>query len=211
MHTLMSEAVRLVLSGNLSSKWRDLSQMLAPRRVAVTTYTGPPAEVLSHCRRLTPCVLVVPDCFFDQIDPDEFCRTVDFGRSIHVMVELQKDDPLKAEQLIRMGCAGLLSQEANSELALHALDSILDGELWLSRRMISSTLQKLLCEAKHHLTFRESQILSLLGEGLKNYEIAERLFISPQTVRWHLRSLYSKLGTHDRGHAAMRDAPLRKP
>jgi DNA-binding NarL/FixJ family response regulator len=101
-----------------------------------------------------------------------------------------------------MGCVGLVSRDFTAEQAFRALSAVLDGELWLSRKTSSQTLLKLIREAKYHLTSRESQILSLLGEGLKNHEIAERLFISPQTVRWHLRSLYTKLGTHDRNSAA---------
>ena len=207
----MSDAVRVVLSGNLSPKWRDVALQLSARETAVTTYNGPPKGLLEHCRRLVPCILVVPDSFFGPANSEEFCRTVDFGRSMQVIVEVQDDDLLRAEQLVRMGCAGLLSPDATVEQTLRALDAVLDGELWLSRKMVSSTLRKLLCEARHHLTYRESQILSLLGEGLKNGEIAQRLFISPETVRWHLRSLYSKLGTHDRAIVALREPSSRKP
>jgi DNA-binding CsgD family transcriptional regulator len=42
-------------------------------------------------------------------------------------------------------------------------------------------------------------VLSLLGQGLSNRSIAERLFISPETLRWHLRNLYSKTELRSRG------------
>jgi DNA-binding NarL/FixJ family response regulator len=198
----MSEPVRLVLSGDLSSKWQDVACLLVTRHAAVSSYNGSPSELLAHCRRLSPCVLVTPETFFEQIDPETFSQAVDFGRSIRVVVECQQEDPLRAEQFIRMGCAGLLPGNFTVEQALRAITAVLDGEIWLSRKTTSQTLQKLIREAKYRLTSRESQILSLLGKGLKNHEIAEQLFISPQTVRWHLRSLYNKLGTHDRNTAA---------
>ena len=207
----MSDSVRVVLSESLSPKWRDVALRLGAREAAVTTYNGPPKGLLAHCRRLAPCVLVAPDKFFDRVNSEEFCHAADFGRSVRVIVEVREDDPFRAEQLVRIGCAGLLSRDATVEQALRALDAVLDGELWLSRKMVSSTLRKLLCEAKHHLTYRESQILSLLSENLKNGEIARRLFISPETVRWHLRSLYNKLGTHDRATIAVREPSERKP
>ena len=48
------------------------------------------------------------------------------------------------------------------------------------------------------LTERERQVIALIAEGLKNRQIAERLFISPTTVTHHLSSIYSKLGVSDR-------------
>jgi DNA-binding CsgD family transcriptional regulator len=53
------------------------------------------------------------------------------------------------------------------------------------------------------LTAREIQVLRLVARGCRNQEIAEQLFISVETVRWHLRSLYGKLGVHDRLSAAV--------
>ena len=49
------------------------------------------------------------------------------------------------------------------------------------------------------LSRREHDVLSLLGQGLSNRSIAERLFISPETLRWHLRNLYSKTELRSRG------------
>src|SRR5579862_6678596 len=198
----MSDPVRLVLSGDLSPKWQDVARLLALSQTAVSSYSGPPPQLLAHCRRLAPCVLVAPEGFFDQVNTETLSEAIDFGRSIRVVVEYQQEDPLRAERLIRLGCVGLLSRDITAEQALRAITAVLDGQLWLTRKTTSQTLQKLIREAKYHLTSRESQILNLLGEGLKNHEIAERLFISPQTVRWHLRSLYTKLGTHDRHTAA---------
>lgn len=48
------------------------------------------------------------------------------------------------------------------------------------------------------LTRREREIIALVAEGLKNREIAERLFISPVTVRHHISAIFAKLGVADR-------------
>ena len=48
------------------------------------------------------------------------------------------------------------------------------------------------------LTTREREVISLIGEGIKNKQIAERLFISETTVRHHLTSIFSKLEVADR-------------
>ena len=51
------------------------------------------------------------------------------------------------------------------------------------------------------LTARELEVLALLGEGLTNQGIAERLVISPATATRHVANLFAKLGVHSRAHA----------
>ena len=54
---------------------------------------------------------------------------------------------------------------------------------------------------KDMLKERELQVLRLIADGLSNKDIAQKLFISVATVRWHNRQIYQKLGTHSRTHA----------
>ena len=48
---------------------------------------------------------------------------------------------------------------------------------------------------------RESEVLALLVDGLSNRHIAAQLVVGEETVKTHLRSIYRKLGVHDRSHA----------
>ena len=52
--------------------------------------------------------------------------------------------------------------------------------------------------AAPRLTNREQEVLSLIGQRLSNKRIAEQLFISGETLRWHLRNLYAKTEMHTR-------------
>ena len=56
----------------------------------------------------------------------------------------------------------------------------------------------------HRLTRRECEVVMLVAEGLTNAQIAERLWISPGTVRRHLQNAFAKLGVHTRTAAVAR-------
>jgi DNA-binding CsgD family transcriptional regulator len=84
---------------------------------------------------------------------------------------------------------------------LDALRLYFEGRYVLSRtcRRTPDSAQEL-----DMLTAREHQVLRLVAEGLTNAAIAERLWISPGTVRRHLENVYSKLGVHTRTAAVAR-------
>jgi DNA-binding NarL/FixJ family response regulator len=56
-------------------------------------------------------------------------------------------------------------------------------------------------EAAHDPTARETQVLQLISDGLVNREIGERLFLSEETVKSHVRHLLAKLQARSRAHA----------
>ena len=112
------------------------------------------------------------------------------------------------QKAAQVGAMGVVLKEEAADLLLKAIEKVHDGEAWLDR----VTLGNLLWRMSHHdkdsldprakrissLSERERQVIVLIAEGLKNRQIAERLFISPTTVTHHLSSIYSKLGVSDR-------------
>ncbi|MBN9662367.1 MAG: helix-turn-helix transcriptional regulator [Acidobacteria bacterium] len=64
--------------------------------------------------------------------------------------------------------------------------------------MVKDTLSK---GNTRHLTRRELEVFEFIRQGLTNQQIADELFLSRETVRWHVRSLYSKIGVKNRSSA----------
>src|SRR5262245_24742587 len=107
---------------------------------------------------------------------------------------------------IRRGAMGIVLKEHAAESLLKAIRKVDDGEVWIERSMMGSLLKNLDKPAEANpeeakirsLTDREREVISLVGEGLKNKQIGERLFISETTVTHHLSSVFSKLEVSDR-------------
>ena len=109
---------------------------------------------------------------------------------------------------VRRGASGLVKKEQAAETLIKAIKKVNAGEIWLERAMTATIFREFRGgqrstrdaeEAKiASLTDREHDVIELVGEGLKNKEIADRLFISDSTVRHHLTSIYEKLDVSDR-------------
>ena len=123
-------------------------------------------------------------------------------------------DPEVHRQAIRHGALGLVFKEKAVETLLQAITKVRAGEVWLEPTMIAQVLGDLTrpqlspqtsSEATKiaRLTEREREVITLIGEGLRNKHIAERLYISEATVRHHLTAIFAKLDISDRFELAI--------
>ncbi|MFE2579855.1 LuxR C-terminal-related transcriptional regulator [Streptomyces sp. NPDC059378] len=117
-------------------------------------------------------------------------------------------------QLLTLGVAGILLRRSAAQHVPWAIPAILSGCRVLppeiSESVISAYLgsacmtpqERSACDRVHRLSHREHEVLQLLGRGMSNREIAASLFISPETVKDHVRAIRSKLGVTSRVLAA---------
>ncbi|MGH9721469.1 MAG: response regulator transcription factor [Bryobacteraceae bacterium] len=164
------------------------------------------AEVLKNSEHLTPVVLVVEQGMLRNVNPTSVRARTSADVSIKPILLAREVKPAKAERLLRMGFCGFISHDAPFETVREAVESVAAGDVWADRRVVANALHglrslvELLMDEK--FTRREVDILRRIAAGYDNRRIAEELFIARDTVRWHLRSLYAKLGLHDRQIAA---------
>jgi len=118
-------------------------------------------------------------------------------------------DPEVQRRAILLGAMGLVSKQKAADTVIRAIEKVHAGEVWLDRAMIATILndrvnpniapdQNVEALRIAKLTEREREVIRLIGEGIKNRQIAERMFISEATVRHHLTSVFAKLGVTDR-------------
>jgi DNA-binding NarL/FixJ family response regulator len=107
---------------------------------------------------------------------------------------------------MKLGAAGVVVKDQAAEVLIKAITKVCAGEVWLDRATMGHLLDEMTRQGAADndqtriasLTDRENQVIRLISEGLKNKQIAERLFISETTVTHHLSSIFSKLEVSDR-------------
>ncbi len=101
--------------------------------------------------------------------------------------------------LIAKGLAGILVNNSNCQMLRKAIGAVAAGQLWLDHKTINSMLCGANCkEIDAQLTKKETEVRLYLCAGLSNKEIAEKLFISEQTVKSHCNHIYKKSGVKNR-------------
>jgi DNA-binding NarL/FixJ family response regulator len=109
-------------------------------------------------------------------------------------------------QAVQNGAMGVVLSQKNPDVLYKAIEKVYEGEVWLDRSLMARVL------STHHknggsdtvprkialLSPREREIISLVGAGLKNQQIADQLFLSDVTIRHHLTSIFKKLNVNDR-------------
>jgi two-component system response regulator DegU len=125
-----------------------------------------------------------------------------------VIVLTGLDDEICLADAIESGACGYVLKDAEPPLILSAVRSVGRGGTWLQREMTGKLFEEFtrLARARRDapdrlLTSREVEVLSLLAQGHRNAEIADKLFISERTVKVHITNLFRKLGLSDRVQA----------
>ncbi len=113
-------------------------------------------------------------------------------------------DSLNAYEAVGAGAAGYLPKEASGEAICDAIAAVSRGETVLAPEIQAGIAREIRLRSREDrplLTPREREILGLTADGHSAPDIAERLTLSPTTVRTHLQHLYEKLGVSDRAAA----------
>ncbi len=113
--------------------------------------------------------------------------------------------------LMNTGVRGYFDLNDPSNQLADAIHIVHKGEIWLPRDKMSSIMDRIISvvgrdlkeKTLDQLTPTEFQVLRLIGQGKSNDEIAEAMFISKNTVRSHIKSIYAKLDTHSRLQLAL--------
>jgi DNA-binding NarL/FixJ family response regulator len=163
-----------------------------------------PAAVAEH----RPDVVVM-DLRMRRIDGIEATRRLAGGPPVLALTTFNEDELLSGA--LRAGAAGFVLKDSSAEELIRAVRTVARGDSYLDPAVTSrvlSTYRKAANDPAEkrgselaQLTTRELDVLTLIGKGLSNSEIAEELCISGVTVKSHIGRIFTKLGLRDRAAA----------
>lgn len=171
-------------------------------------------ELIDLIRETTPRIALV-DIRMPEMDGLEAARAIrdDFPEVAVIMLSAYDDRQFVVEA-VRSGARGYVLKARDAEHLIQTVRLVADGNMVIDPQLVVALAEEL-SDAKERdrradtLTAREIEVLQLLAFGHTNRDIAERLFISPDTVKTHLEHIFEKLGASDRT-AAVAEALRRR-
>ncbi|OVZ59255.1 DNA-binding response regulator [Pigmentiphaga sp. NML030171] len=125
------------------------------------------------------------------------------GAGLRVMVLSASEDHEDAEAALAAGAHGFLHKSADVGQLLDAMQRVLAGQVVRPPENLPASLAVLSEQPPGRLTPRQTEVLCLLCEGLRNSEIAERLATTEKTVKAHISAIFAALGVVNRTQAVL--------
>lgn len=153
-------------------------------------------DLLDGLLLMQPDILLL-DINLPDITGNELARKIiPLYPSIKILVFTNIDNPYHIQDMMKQGCKGYILKTAPPSDLIDAIKTINNNEEYIDASLKEALLQSMLSSSKKgkevKLTKREKEILVLLCEGLNNYEIGDKLFLSHRTIQNHRMSLYDK-------------------
>jgi DNA-binding NarL/FixJ family response regulator len=133
-----------------------------------------------------------------------------------VIVLTASEDKNEFVQAMKLGTSGIVLKQSATELLFKSIHKVYEGEIWLDSHTTAAVIRQFAAgeefpsvpangRARERLPLsqREREIVTLVAQGFKNKEMAEKMFISEQTVKNHLHNIFDKLGVSDRLELAL--------
>lgn len=183
-HPVFSAGLKAILSGE------DDLQLVAQASNA--------AEAIDAFRRFHPDVTLMDIFLPGQSGTDALLAIREEFPEARIVMLTTFDREAEIRVALRAGAAGYILKNMAREGLLQAIRSVHAGHRQVQPEAAASLAQYV---GQEELTTRELEILCLIRDGHRNWQIANRLSISENTVNFHVKNLIGKLGANDRTHA----------
>jgi DNA-binding NarL/FixJ family response regulator len=138
-----------------------------------------------------------------------------------VILLTASDNQHEFVQALKLGSCGIVQKQTATELLIDSVRRVHAGEIWLDSDTTAAVMRRFVANEeappppqmpstavprereRSPLSLREGEIVSFVAQDFKNKEIAEKMFISEQTVKNYLCNIFDKLGVSDRLELAL--------
>ncbi|WP_327588653.1 response regulator transcription factor [Nonomuraea sp. NBC_00507] len=209
----MNRPLRVVIADDQALVRSGFGMILAADGIEVAAEAANGVEAVAAVRRTRPDVVLM-DIRMPQMDGLEATRQImaEGADETRVLILTTYDLDHYVYAALTAGASGFLLKDVTPEHLVAAVRLVRAGDALLAptitRRLVERFAPRDEAKAAVHrdlseLTPRELEVLRLLATGLSNGELAERLSLSPTTVKTHVARILSKLGLRDRVQAVV--------
>ena len=196
-HTIFRDSLCKMLA--LESDFEIVAQAANGREVVDLVAAQDPDIILLDLR--------MPD--LDGLEALRQLRSKKSNAKVIVLTAVDDEDMLV--RAIRYGASGVVVKQTATDVLIKSIRKVHEGEIWLDSKTTAAVIRAFAAARKtpraelHPLPLskREREISGLVVQGFLNKEIAEKLFISDQTVKNHLHNIFEKLGVSSRLELAL--------
>ena len=193
--------MRVALADDATVLREGLARVLAEAGIEVTAQAGTPDDLLAAIARHQPDVAIVDIRMPPTWTDEGLTLATEIRRDFHDVGVLLLSQYIEADYALRLlandtTSIGYLLKDRVLDIGdlVNALDRIASGETVVDAALVSQLLNRARSSSPlDELTPREREVLSLMAEGLTDRGIAERLFLTPNTVETHIRHIIAKL------------------
>lgn len=182
---------------------------------------GDGRAVIELVQQTDPDVLLL-DLKMPHLDGLQALQTLQqTNRRTRVIILTASEDKNEFVHAMKLGCSGIVLKQTAPELIVKSIRKVNAGEIWLDSHTTAAVMRQFASPSapgdsaapagggttkqreRSPLSTREREIVALVAQGYKNKEMAEKMFISEQTVKNHLHNIFDKLGVSDRLELAL--------
>jgi len=178
-------------------------------RMTVVGEAATSADGLLLARREQPDIILLDLNLREERGVDAIPELLAAAHKARVIILTGVLETAAHREAMRSGARGLVLKDQAADVLVQAIEQVHAGDLWLAPTLVADMITEMARTTKAELgdpeaakiaslTVRERAVVILIGEGLKNRQIAERLHISEATVSHHLTSIFDKLGVANR-------------
>ena len=206
--------LRLVLIEDHQALREGLELLLGREGCTVVGTAGTAAEGRELVERLDPDVALIDIRLGEDSGIQLTAELVDADPGRRVVLYTGSSDLDLLISGLDSGARGYALKEGTPNELKTALSTVAEGGTYVDPRLHAALLSRRATQTQKALSKREREIMDLLAQGLTGEQVAERLFLSPETIKTHIRNAMAKLEANTRVHAiaiALREGFISPP
>jgi DNA-binding NarL/FixJ family response regulator len=178
-----------------------LELLLGRDGIEVLGAAGSAAEGRELVERLAPDVSVIDIRLGEDSGIELTAQLIDADSTRRIVLYTGSNETELLIKGLDSGARGYALKEGTQSELRTAITTVAEGGTYVDPRLHSALLSRKATQTQRMLSKREREIMDLLAQGLTGEQVAERLYLSPETIKTHIRNAMNKLEAHTRVHA----------